>query len=169
MKKLISFGLCVLMIMTMVCMSVSAIVNLNSNVTSNASGTFSLAVGSCADVVGKCTSMHDDAVTGIGMNVLGWKKNTTTLDNTVGITVPSKYTGYITMSVVPYPTGGTPILSLSRTRGTKDSSNANYPTWYKELTKASYTSAVTSYASIEGTYSDTDYYYGSPSVINAHR
>ena len=112
------------MIATMSCWGVYAETELDQT-TKNVADTYTLAVGSQSVIVGKATSVWDVAITGIGMNVLGWRRNTTTLENAISITVPSKYTGYVQMSVVPYPNGGTPVLSLSRTRGTKDSSNAN--------------------------------------------
>lgn len=168
MKKFISVLLCILMFSTMLTFGASA-GKISMNIeTPNVDDTYTLAVGSKAVVVGRGTVINNSAVTGVGMNILGWKRNTTTLDNMVAIIIPSAYTGYITISTVRYSNGAA-VLSSSRSKGTKDASNANYPTWYKELTKSSYTNAVTSYATVESSTVNSDYYYGTPNVVNAHR
>lgn len=58
---------------------------------------YPLAVESKSTIVGKGTVINSTDLKAIGMNICGWKKNTTTLGNCVGISLISKYTGYLTV------------------------------------------------------------------------
>ena len=166
MKKISSFVLCVVLIASTFAFSASATVKRMTTDSSSESisDTVTLDVGSKCTIVGKGTAVWSSDTSGIGMNILGWKKNTNTLKDFICISVPTKYTGYLTVTVVEYPNGSPTVLSLSRTKGTKDDH-----TWYKELTKTSYTHSVTSFATIEGVYSSSDYYIGYPNVVNASK
>lgn len=166
MKKLMSILLSVMFVFLLCVFPASAA---GKKMTGDSSSTsiqdsYPLAVGSKSTIVGKGTVINSTDLKAIGMNICGWKKNTTTLDNCVGISLLSKYTGYLTVKTVNYPAGTTTVLSYGRGKGINDDG-----TWYRELTKSSYTKAVTSFASLEGVYSNTDYYYGNANVVNAKR
>lgn len=166
MKKFVSVLLSVLIICSTFIFTASAAVkNMTTDSASQSiQDTYTLAVGSMSTIVGKGTVVWTSDVSGIGMNILGWRKNTSTLEDAISIAVPSKYTGYLTFTVVEYPNGSPTVLSLSRSVGTRDGT-----VWYKEKTKSSYNHAVTSFATVEGTYSSSDYYIGYPNVVNAHK
>lgn len=164
-KKIATLFMTVIMIAScFTCIASAASISMNNQ--SSDTGSFSVDIGSKFTIVGKSVMCWDDGLNATGMNITGWRKGTNTMESIVAVAAGSNYTGYIAISVVNYNTGAD-VVSSSRGVGTKISDSTSN-TWYKELTKASYTAPVTSYATVEAVYGNT-VYYGTPNVIGVSK
>ena len=164
-KKMVTLLIAVIMLVS--CFSYSASAGTKMTQSSSATGTVTLAVGSRSTIVGKSVMVYDSGLNASGLNVCGWRTGTNTLNNCVGVSAATKYTGYVTIDCQNYNTGTT-VISSSRSVGSK-SSGSTSNTWYKELKKDSYTATVTSFATVEAVYSSSDNYFGYPNAVNVSK
>lgn len=165
-KKMVTLLIAVLMLVS--CFSYSALAGTQMTQSSSATGTVTITVGSRSTIVGKSVMVYDTGLNASGLNVCGWRTGTNTLDNCVGVSAATKYTGYVTIDCQNYITGTT-VISSPRNIKAEKVYGSTTNTSYKELTKSSYTATVTSFATVEATYSSSDNYFGYPNAVNVSK